>query len=163
MVMKRTTNILDRIGSLIPGYSGYAKRDNQRISDKLLRNQIATRLVEVENAINDMQKKAARREIDVDLLILEELRKGCSTLSAKIRNAAYGASALFDKEQIKEEELEEIYRLDEYILDQVEHLNLLMQQDHEANFLVAAIRSKLKEVENAFNERKDYIQFKGNK
>jgi hypothetical protein len=39
----------------------------------------------VENAINDMQKKAARREIDVDLLILEELRKGCSTLSAKIK------------------------------------------------------------------------------
>ena len=161
--MKRTTNILDRIGSLIPGYSGYAKRDNQRISDKLLRDKIAARLVEVENAINDMQKKAARREIDVDLLILEELRKGCSTLSAKIRNATYGASALFDKEQIKEEELQEIYRLDEYILDQVEHLNLLMQQEQEANFLVAAIRLKLKEVEKAFSERTDYIQFNRNK
>jgi hypothetical protein len=33
----------------------------------------------------------------------------------------------------------------------------------EANFLVAAIRLKLKEVEKAFNERTDYIQFKGNK
>lgn len=110
-----------------------------------------------------MQKKAARREIDVDLLILEELRKGCSTLSAKIRNATYGASALFDKEQIKEEELEDIYRLDEYILDHVEHLSLLIQQDQEANFLVAAIRSKLKDMEKLFNERTDYIQFNGNK
>lgn len=160
---ERNVNLLDRIGSIIPGYIGYAKRDNQRISDKLLRDKIATRLVEVENAINDMQKKAARREIDVDLLILEELRKGCSTLSAKIRNATYGASALFDKEQIKEEELEDIYRLDEYILDHVEHLSLLIQQDQEANFLVAAIRSKLKDMEKLFNERTDYIQFNGNK
>lgn len=160
---KRNATILDRIGSLIPGYTGYAKRDNQRISDKLLRDQIASRLDAVENAINDLQKNASRGEIAIDLLVLEELRKGCSTLSAKIRNAAYGASALFDKEQIKEEELQEIYRLDEIILDQVEHLNLLIQQDQEANFLVAAIRSKLKEVEKAFNERTDYIQFKGNK
>jgi hypothetical protein len=160
---KRNVTILDRIGSLIPGYTGYAKRDNQRISDKLLRDQIASRLDAVENAINDIQKNAVRGEIGVDLLVLEELRKGCSTLSAKIRNTSYGASALFDKEQIKEEELQEIYRLDEIILDQVEHLNLLIQQDHEANFLVAAIRSKLKEVEKAFNERTDYIQFKGNK
>jgi hypothetical protein len=160
---KRNVTILDRIGILIPGYTGYAKRDNQRISDKLLRDQIASRLDAVENAINDIQKNAVRGEIGVDLLVLEELRKGSSTLSAKIRNAAYGASALFDKEQIKEEELQEICRLDEIILDQVEHLNLLIQQGHEANFLVAAIRSKLKEVEKAFNERTDYIQFKGNK
>jgi hypothetical protein len=161
--MKRHVNILDRIGSLIPGYSGYAKRDDQRRSDKLLRDQIASRLDAVENAINDMQKNASRGEMAVDLRLLEELRKGCSTLCSKIRHAAYGTSALFDKEQIKEEELQEIYRLDEFIFDDVEHLNLLMQQEHEVNFLVAAIRSKLKDVENAFNERTKYIQFKGNK
>jgi hypothetical protein len=160
---KRNATILDRIGSLIPGYTGYAKRDNQRISDKLLRDQIASRLDAVENAINDMQKNASRGEVTIDLLVLEELRKGCSTICSKIRHAAYGASALFDKELIREEELQEIYRLDEFILDQVEHLILLIQQDQEANFLVAAIRSKLKDVEKAFNERTNYIHFKGNK
>jgi hypothetical protein len=56
--MERTTNILDRIGSLIPGYTGYTKRDNQRISNKVLRNQITSRLDAVENTINDMQKNA---------------------------------------------------------------------------------------------------------
>ena len=44
----RKVNILDRIGSLIPGYSGYAIRDTQRLSDKLLREKIANRLEEVE-------------------------------------------------------------------------------------------------------------------
>lgn len=161
--MKRTTNILDRIGSLIPGYTGYAKRDNQRISDKLLRDKIAARLVEVEEAINEMQKNATRGQISIDLLELEELRKGCSTLYAKIKNATYGNTALFDKEQIKEEELQDIYQQDELILDKVKELNLLIQKEQEANFLVVAIRLKLKEVEKAFNERTDYIQFKGNK
>lgn len=161
--MKRTTNILDRIGSLIPGYIGYAKRDNQRISDKLLRNQIAARLVEVEEAINEMQKNVARGQISINLLELEELRKGCSALSAKIKNATYGNSALFDKEQIKEEELQELYRQDELILDKVNDLNLLIQQEQEANFLVTAVRSKLKDVGKAFSERTDYLQFKGNK
>lgn len=159
----RNLNILDRIGNLIPGFAGYANRSSQRISDKLLRNKIATRLIEVENAITEMQKKASREKIASDLLTLEELRKGCSTLSAKIRHAAYGASALFDKEQIKEEDLQDIYLLDNLILDQVEHLKLLIQQDQDSIFSVSAIRSKLKEVEKVFNERTDYIQFKGNK
>jgi hypothetical protein len=91
--MKRHVNILDRIGSLIPGYSGYAKRDNQGRSDKLLRDQIASRLDAAENKISDIQKNALRGEIGVDLLVLEELRKGCSTLCSKIRHAAYGVSA----------------------------------------------------------------------
>ena len=47
------------------------------------------------------------------------------------------------------------------MLDQVEHLKLLIEQDHETNFLVAAIRSKLKEVEKAFNERENFIRFNG--
>lgn len=37
---ERNVNLLDRIGSIIPGYIGYAKRDNQRISDKLLRDKL---------------------------------------------------------------------------------------------------------------------------
>jgi len=157
----RTVNILDRIGSLIPGYIGYSKRDNQRKTDKLLRFKIASQLEEVQSTINSLQKKATRGDVDCDLMILEELRKASSTLCSKIRHAAYGASALFESEQIKEDELHEIYRLDEFMLDQVEHLKLLIEQDQETNFLVAAIRSKLKEVEKAFNERENFIRFNG--
>lgn len=156
----RKVNILDRIGSLIPGYSGYAIRDAQRLSDKLLREKIANRLEEVENTINSLQKAAARGEVEIDLMILEELRKGCSALCSKIRHAAYGASALFDREQIKENELQEIHQLDELVLVQAEHLVLITKQDQEVNFLSAAMRSKLKAVEKAFNDRSNFIQFR---
>jgi hypothetical protein len=101
----RKVNILDRIGSLIPGYIGYSKRDNQRKTDKLLPFKIASQLEEVQSTINSLQKKATRGDVDCDIMILEELRKASSTLCSKIRHAAYGASALFDSEQIKEGEL----------------------------------------------------------
>jgi hypothetical protein len=161
--MKRTTNILDRIGSLIPGYQGYAKRDNQRKSDKELRETISLRLDEVEKDINMLLKKVVIGDKDLNFLEVEEIRKGCSTISSKIRFASYGATALFDKEQIKEDELETIYCFDEQLLEQANHLLLIFKQDQEANFLVAATRNRLKEIEGAFNERSHFIQFKGNK
>lgn len=161
--MKRNTNILDRIGSLIPGYKGYAKRDNQRKSDKELRETISLRLDEVEKDINTLLKKITKGDYALNFLEVEEIRKGCSTISSKIRFASYGATALFDKEQIKEEELETIYCFDEQLLEQANHLLLLCKQEQEPNFLVAATRNRLKEIEGVFNERTDYIQFKGNK
>ncbi len=161
--MKRTTNILDRIGSLIPGYQGYAKRDNQRKSDKELRETISLRLDEVEKDINMLLKKVVIGDKDLNFLEVEEIRKGCSTISSKIRFASYGATALFDKEQIKEDELETIYCFDEQLLEQANHLLLIFKQDQEANFLVEATRNRLKEIEGAFNERSHFIQFKGNK
>jgi hypothetical protein len=58
--MKRTTNILDRIGSLIPGYAGYAKCDNQRKADKALRSYISIKLKEVEVSLQELMRKAMR-------------------------------------------------------------------------------------------------------
>ena len=34
--MERSKNIFDKLGSLIPGYRGYAERDSRRNCDKLL-------------------------------------------------------------------------------------------------------------------------------
>jgi phage gp36-like protein len=155
----RTTTILDRIGVLIPGYSGYNTRDEQRRTDKQLREHIALRLEETERFLNDMLKGAVKGEIAMNILELEECRKACSTISAKIRFATYGASALFDKEQIKEKELQEIYRFDEQLLDQVNHIQLLQKQEHDSNFINAALRSKLKEIERILADRTSYIQF----
>lgn len=157
----RTTTILDRIGVLIPGYSGYKTRDEQRRTDKQLREHIAKRLEESERFLNDLVKGAVKGEIETNILELEESRKACSTISTKIRFATYGVSAFFDKEQIQENELHEIYRFDEHLLDQVNHIQLLLKQEHDSNFLNAALRSKLKEIEKILADRTSYIQFNG--
>lgn len=60
LTMKRETTILDRIGSLIPGYAGYAKRDNQRKADKALRSYISLKLKEVEDGMQELMRKTMR-------------------------------------------------------------------------------------------------------
>jgi len=159
--MKRTTNILDRIGSLIPGYAGYAKRDNQRKADKALRSFISIQLKKVEDSVQELMRKTMRDNPHLPITEMEEIRKACSTIADKIGLAVYGASALFDKEQIKDDELVQIYTLDERLLDQANHMHLLVQQEQEVSFLMAALRTKLKEIENLFNERSHFIQFNG--
>jgi hypothetical protein len=159
--MKREINILDRIGSLIPGYAGYAKRDNQRKADKALRSFISIQLKKVEDSVQELMRKAMRENPHLPIMEMEEIRKACSTIADKIQLATYGTSGLFDKEQIKDDELSQIYTLDERLLDQANHMHLLVQQEQEVSILMAALRTKLKEIENLFNERSHFIQFNG--
>jgi hypothetical protein len=157
--LERPVNIFDRIGSLIPGYTGYAKRSNQRSSDKLIRERIALRLGDAEEAINSVISKTLRKEECIELLKAEELRKDCSTLSSKVRYAAYGASALFDREQIKDDELDEIYRLDEQLLEHVNSLFLIVNQHNVSDQWYDDIRSMLMKIKNLNDQRSIYIQF----
>jgi malonyl CoA-acyl carrier protein transacylase len=155
----RTVSIIDRIGSLIPGYTGFKNRDELRRSDKKLREYTAEQLDEVEKFITKINIPKNRIEIELSILELEELRKACSTISSKIRYAQYGASAFFDNVQINEDELNLISQYDEKIFDVVNQLNLLIDQDYNPVFLISTIRSKLKEIESIYNKRNYYIQF----
>jgi hypothetical protein len=157
---KRPKNILDKIGTLIPGFDGYATRDNQRKSDKLLRTNIADTLKKVLGNIEQLMKVSIKKGLSDDLMEFEESRKACSTIAERINYAEYGASALFDEEQIKEDELDEIYRMDEILLEKSNYLYLIVQQDHESSFLMAAIRNQLKEIDSLFIERSNYIRLK---
>jgi hypothetical protein len=160
---KKAKNILDRIGILIPGFDGYAKRDNQRRSDKLLRTNIANTLKKVLGNIERLMKVSIKKRLSDDLMEFEEIRKTCLTIAERINYAEYGASALFDEEQIKEDELDEIYRMDEILLEKSSHLYLTVQQDQESLFLMAAIRNQLKEIDSLFMERSNFIRLKSKK
>jgi len=99
--MKRTTNILDRIGSLIPGYAGYAKRDNQRKADKALRSYISLKLKEVENGMHELMRKAMRDNPHLPIMEMEEIRKACSIIADKIGLAVYHRSYTIQRIQNK--------------------------------------------------------------
>ena len=54
--MDRLKNVFDKIGSLIPGYKGYAERDGRRNCDKILRDSISAQLSECEIFTNQINK-----------------------------------------------------------------------------------------------------------
>ena len=114
--MERTKNIFDKIGSLIPGYRGYAERDGRRNCDKLLRNKISEEIIKCETTLNARLKTEVKINNLDSLQDLEECRQKLNTLSDKIKYAPYGESSFFGESQIKEDELQKIYQLDHDIL-----------------------------------------------
>ncbi len=122
--MEREKNIFDKIGSLIPGYRGYADRDGRRRCDKLLRNRVVEQIHKCESIIDDRQTREIREKNLDALTDLEQCRKRLNSLSSKVQFAPYGESGFFGDSQINEEELSEIYQHD---LDLLQQTDLLIE------------------------------------
>jgi len=120
--MDRKINIYDKIGSLIPGYSGYADREGRRQCDKILRSQISGDLHYSERLIQDRLTAVIQEKKYDSMNDIEKCRKIIDTLGTKIRYAPYGESSFFSDAQIKENELQEIYKKDLILLEKVQEL-----------------------------------------
>jgi hypothetical protein len=142
--MERKKNIFDKIGSLIPGYIGYAERDSRRVCDQKIRKEIENNLLSFEKKIvriiqNESEKKS--------IMELESLRKALETSASKIRNTTYGESSFFSDNVIANDELAKIYLFD---LDIKERVNLLESLINETNWTkmiddVQSLRTQIEE------------------
>ena len=147
--MKRTTNIFDKIGTLVPGYKGYQEREGRRECDRQLREQIADKLSEIEKKINNQIENAELSE----LAEIEKNRKKINNLKDLIKYSPYGASAFFTDKAIKETELEEIYQMDLDVLDSVEKLESDIETDNISNLKVS-----IQKTEESINKRNQYLK-----
>lgn len=154
--MKRKINILDKIGSLIPGYKGYSERDSRRNCDKILRTTIVSRLKNLEKIIS---RRIDQSIVDNDRELMrrfESCRKELNTLVSEVGYAPYGESSLFSDMQLKEDELMLIYQFD---LEMAELSNALLLNFVEALPMKIAsdtsmLRDKLKERNQFINDYK---------
>ena len=151
--MKRKTNILDRIGSLIPGYRGYAERDGRRNCDKQLRSILSLKLFECENILVNRINEAITNSNKPLMRKIEVCRKSINTTQSKIDYAPYGKSGLFSDQQIKEDELMKIYHFDLDMAELVGEIeNIILEHD------VEIIMKKLSELDNVLISRNQFIR-----
>jgi len=151
--MDRTPNFLDKIGSLIPGYAGYAERDGRRTCDKHLRDILSSQIHVSEKEIIKRINKAISKS-DKDLMReLETCRKKMNTIQSKIQFAPYGESSFFSDLQIREPELKKIYQFD---LDIGELVNDIFSKSNESdsNYLL----NKVEELELILYHRNNFIK-----
>lgn len=90
---QRKINILDKIGRLIPGYTGYAIRDEKRNTDKKTREFIALSIQQSENLIIQHQKELLNKNEIQQMKEWETVRKLLNTLYSKIKHTTYGESS----------------------------------------------------------------------
>jgi hypothetical protein len=112
MTEKKTPGVFKALGHLIPGYTGYVRREGRRDTDRILRDTIARRLDETRPAVNDMiRDRTAGGNLD-GLSNLNRLKSHLATTADLIRYASYGASGLFDLVQIREPDLDKLHQFD---------------------------------------------------
>lgn len=151
--MDRKKNIFDKMGSLIPGYRGYAERDGRMNCDKLLRVGLSDRLSIVEGVLYDRINQAIKIKDKNQMRSLEDCRKQLNTFNYKVRHAPYGETSFFGDAQIKDEELLQIYLLD---LELAEHINELSLNTLDIG--VTELISLTNRAQESLQKRNDYIK-----
>ncbi len=156
-------DLLTRIGSKIPGFSGYIDRQERRNSDKLLRDTIAQRFMDQRGRVSEIQNELIS---EGEIALLDDLEKAAlrlQTFADRIRTAKRGYSSVFEAIKIDEEALTRILQYDNTLLemsDQVAGAVDHVQASIGGEGLKAAIRNLqtvTQQCIDAFNKRDEII------
>ena len=115
--VKGEQDIITKLLSKIPGFSGYIERQTRRASDKMLRETIATRFEALWQRISGLQKDLINQG---GILYVDDLESAALKLRQfidRVRTASYGYAGFFDAVKINEEELAQVYQYDLALLD----------------------------------------------
>lgn len=105
-------SLLAKLGSVVPGYAGYADREKRRESDQALRLAVAARLGAA-RAVLDRRTAECARTGRFDVLDpLDALSRRVASLADSVRHAPAGYAALFDAATVGAAELDRIYAFD---------------------------------------------------
>jgi len=157
----RRTNLFERIGNMIRGYKGYSLRDEKRNTDKKLRDELSGIIQQSENSIIKHQQQLVKTG---EMQLCQEweiARKALNAIFSKIKNATYGESSFFSDQQLKETELDEIYKID---LEMSERVHLILKTvEEEINETMSAgfVNQQVREINAILIKRTNFInQFK---
>ncbi len=106
-----------KLGSYIPGFSGYIERQTRRDADKLLRETVARRFEEQWSRASNLQVELVNSGMIKYVDDMEKAVLVLRTFIDKISTASRGYSGLFDAVKINEKELEAIYQFDAAFFD----------------------------------------------
>jgi hypothetical protein len=115
-------NLLERIGSYIPGFKGFMERETRREVDKMQRDWMAAQVDRSRQALQGKIRDWSRSGSLANLDLASSLEKLLDRFANRIRHADYGYTGFFDAVKIYEEELEKIYQFDLSLVTVVEGL-----------------------------------------
>ncbi len=123
---RRARSLLERLGSRIPGLSGYLDRELRREVDELLRRHVADRLDVARRQVATRVAALTLRE-STKVTQLNALAMRLDSLAQRLRAAGAGYAGLFDAFKVKEEQLEQLYAVDLDLAETAEELVAVME------------------------------------
>ena len=149
--MTNTSKFFERLGKLIPGFSGYYNRESLRENDYQLRLHIKQK---IENLVHEIERSKTSLDDDI-LLEMDKVQNNLKLFSVKISNQSYGYSAMFDKvnseNDMREDRLNSLIENDEKLVDLVEALSTENNEIEDLEILE-------KELNGLLAQRKDILR-----
>jgi len=133
---EKVAEILKSVARIFPGIPSYQEREGLRTQDKIIREQLAARIVEQANHIQEIQIELTNKAILQPLAHLDRGARKMMRLADTIRFASYGYAGLFAGVKVDEQKLAQLYDYDLSLHQEIEELavavgNLQQRQDDE--------------------------------
>jgi hypothetical protein len=158
--------IIKMIQLAIPGYRGYRIKEDLRIADRLLREELANRLTIAERGFEGARKALAKRSA-LDLMEdMGELVTRARAAIERLRHAEQGYTGISPDYRIQESELNRMYEWDLGLLNLIEGLMKIannlkdaartMPEKDVATELTNALQA-MEDFETIFDQRREAI------
>lgn len=157
-------DIFKKLLAKIPGFKGYIERGDRRMSDKLLREQIAGEFETLYQRVSSLQRDLINQG---EIEYIDDLEASAIKLRQfidRVKTASYGYAGLFDAIKIKEDELDQVYQYDYALLALAEEVSSAIgnvETSIGTEGLDAAIRHLTtisQECVDAFNQRSEVMK-----
>lgn len=157
-------DFIKKILAKIPGFKGYIERGDRRMSDKLLRESVASEFEILYQRISGLQRDLISTG---GLAFIDDLEASAIKLRQfidRVRTASYGYAGIFDAIKIKEDELAQVYEYDATLLelsDEVTRAIDNVEASMGTDGLPAAIKhltSIAQQCVDAFNKRSEVMK-----
>ncbi len=147
--------LIKKIQLCIPGFRGYRQKEDFRIADSLLRQQLADELKNNVLLPLEQTREPASRALELDLMNdLAAVISQAKTAEAKIRHAEQGYTGISPATRIKKAELNNLYEYDLALIDGIRGIGDLAKAAFSSaaagNFDKTAER--LREIRSGFSE-----------
>ena len=145
--------LIKTIQMAIPGYRGYRKREDFRIADSLLREQLADKLGGVQRTL-EKARQAVSKAMEMDLLNdIGALINNVKGLEGKVRHAEQGYTGISPDHRIEEAELNRLYEYDWNLITYVKDL-----ESGAEKVLSLAEARQFNEISGAVSEMRNSIE-----
>ena len=134
LTKEKVAAVLKSVARIFPGMPSYQEREGLRTQDKIIREQLAARIDEQVNRLQEIQSKLANKAVLQPMAHLDRQSRKIMRLADTIRFASYGYAGLFAGIKVDEQKLAQLYDYDLSLHQDIEELavavgNLQHRQD----------------------------------
>ena len=153
---------LKKIQLAIPGFAGYRRREDLRASDNILRIQLAKRLGEVRDGLEECRRIMVKNYDTDDLEDVGGLVNKFVEIEGKVRHAEGGYTGISPAVRIEDAVIERIYDYDWAMIDYVMSMEKCIidlrkaidaEQETDIKLQLEGLHSRLADFDRSFDER----------